>query len=236
MATSHHDPTIIHADQEHSGIRYSVLLILVVAFFLSYLALDSLLATVFPDLTTTAIFACFGALVPAVIVMGIAEWILKRTWHSGRRLEITGETLALRTTEGEDRAIERNAAIDELWWRFPMSGFPRGGRERRVPAKWTCLAGQLQQEEARIVVFCYAPPRRSQAWLDRYDFQELDPGVVYDTSFAARLRGPARPEITPEIIAGQNGRYWLAERNRWREGVELTPADFERLLQRVRSA
>lgn len=233
MATTHQDLTVIHVDHEHAGIRYSVLLILVVAFFLSFLALDALLAAAFPSLRSTVIFACFGALVPALIVTGVAEWVLKRTWRSGRRLEVSDEMLALRAANKVDRIIDRKESVNDLWWHFPMAGFPRGGRERRVPAKWSCLAGQFQQDEARIVVYCYAPPKRSNLWLEQYDFQELDPETVYDTSFSARVTGPTRPEIGPEIIAGPNGRYWLAERYRWREGVELTPDGFERLLQRV---
>lgn len=236
MATAHQDLTVIHVDHEHAGIRYSVLLILVVAFFLSFLALDALLAAAFPGLRSTVIFACFGALIPALMVTAIAEWMLKRTWHSGRRLEISDDMLALRAANGVDRVIDRNESVNKLWWHFPMGGFSRGGRERRVPSKWSCLAGQLQQDEARIVVYCYAPPRRSETWLERYEFQELDPGTIYDTSFSARFTGPTRPEIGPEIIAGPNGRYWLAERYRWREGVEVTPEGFERLLQRVRIA
>jgi hypothetical protein len=44
------------------------------------------------------------------------------------------------------------------------------------------------------------------------------------------MEGPARPELPTEVIAGESGRYWLAERNRWQEGVELAPGDFETLL------
>jgi hypothetical protein len=36
------------------------------------------------------------------------------------------------------------------------------------------------------------------------------------------------------VIAGESGRYWLAERNRWQQGVELTQPDFRVLLEKMR--
>jgi hypothetical protein len=90
---------------------------------------------------------------------------------------------------------------------------------------------QIQDEDETIVVFAYVPPKKKEKIVARHELLELDPGHVYDTSFSARFRPPARPEISPEVIAGKQGKYWLAERQRWRAGVELEPEDFEILLQ-----
>lgn len=223
--------TILHVDQEHTGIRVTVLLILVVTGIAAFFGLDALLALLWPELNTTLILSCLGAIVVGVAVTAVGERILKRVWPSGRKLIIEPHRITLRMPERDDRAIVRDKRLNEMWWHLPLGEYPRGGRERRQPGSWFCLAGQLQQDETRIVAYCYAPPKRKKAWLQKYPFRKLDPTDVYDTSVSARLGAPMRPEITPEIVAGADGSYWLAERNRWREGVELTPEDFELLLR-----
>ena len=64
-------------------------------------------------------------------------------------------------------------------------------------------------------------------------FHPIDPGDVYDTSLLSRVAIPSRPELPADVIAGKDGRYWLAERERWQYGLELTQSDFDKLLAHV---
>jgi len=229
------EPLVIHVDPEHTGLRVATVAILFVALWLSYFLVRWLLATVAPQLAAPGILACFGALPLSLFFGWLAENTFKQRWHSGRRLLLGEGRVHLERPETADKTVDLNAPLQQLWWTFSLSTYPRGGRERRMPSNWRCVAGQLRQDDTRIIPFCFVPPRQLEAWETEYHFELLNPGEVYDTSLSARLTGPARPELPAEIVAGDQGRYWLAERNRWYEGVELTPEDFEKLLHHLRT-
>lgn len=235
MSKSISEQTVFHLDPEHSGVRYAIIAILLVSFIIAFALMNVLLGVIAPELNTTVILACLAALPISLLFSAIGEWYLKRTWHSGRKLIVDPQTITLRLPDEKDKQIDRQKKVNQIWWRVPLSGYARGGRERRIPSKWSCVAGQLQQDETRVVAFCYARPGRLDQWLSYYEFVRLNPEDVYNTSFRARLGSPLRPELPAEVIAGQQGRYWLAERNRWGIGVELTEDDFEEFLELIRS-
>ena len=234
MSTSTSSQTVFHLDQEHSGVRYAVILILLLSFTGAFAAVSFLLRAFVPTLNTTAILSCLAAIPISLLISAVGEWLLKRSWHSGRMLMVDDERITLQLPETADREIYRRKTVNTLWWHLPLAGYARGGRERRIPAKWYCMAGQLQQDETRIVVYSYATPERRQRWVASFEFAKLSPDDVYKTSFSSRLGAPNRPDIPPDVIAGRHGRFWLGERNRWREGVELTQDDFEQLLNLTR--
>lgn len=227
------EPLVFHVDPEHTGLRLTIVLVLFLSLWLSYFLVRALLMLMLPEWDSPAILACLGALPLALLLGWLVENLLKRTWHSGRRLILAEGRLRLERPDMEDEVIRLSKPLQALWWTFSLSGYPRGGRERRMPASWRCVAGQLRQDESRIVSYCFVPPPRVEEWERKYDFELLQPTEVYDSSLGARLGGPARPELPAEVVAGDQGRYWLAERNRWKEGVELTPDDFEILLKAI---
>jgi hypothetical protein len=229
-------PLILHADQEHSGLRFAVLVLIAILFFASFFILRSLLRAALPGFNTVAIVACLGAVPVSLAIAAVGEKVLKMTWHSGRRVVVMQESIRLEIEDERAVELNRNQGLNQLWWYFELGTYPRGGRERRIPGSWYCAAGQLQQDGdetvRRIVIYSYLPPKRLKALLaDGYEFVQLDPTDVYETSMGARFGTPKRPELPPELIASRVGKYWLAERNRWREGVELTAEDFARFLQ-----
>lgn len=235
MTTSPTGRAVFHLDREHRGVRYAVVLILLLAFIASFAVAGVVLRRLYPELGTTAILSCLLAIPISLLISAAGEWLLKRNWYSGRTLTLEEGRLHLHLPETQDKTITLDKAHNALWWQIPLAGYARGGRERRMPARWYCVAGQLQQDDVRMVIFCYAPPQRRQHWLDRYEFARLAPEDVYKTSFSARLGSPARPEIPAEVVAGRHGRYWLAERNRWRDGVEMSAEDFAQFMALVRS-
>jgi hypothetical protein len=232
--TPEEEPIILNADPEHTGLRVTVVLILVAAVWLLFFLLRALLIAMAPQLGAPSILSCLGALPLALLIAAASEALLKRTWTSGRRLVLDGHELRLQLPDAEEVVLDVRQQVNQTWWHFPLIGYRRGGRERRVPDRWHCVAGQLQQEGNRIVVFTFVSPSRLATWQADYSFYGLNPAEVYDTTLRTRFEGPVRPELPTAVIAGESGRYWLAERHRWQQGVELTPADFEVLLARMR--
>ena len=229
-------PIILPADPEHTGLRLAVPLILFVSYWLAYLLVSAGLRRAFPEWGSVVFLSCLGALPISLLVAGVGEAVLKRVWPSGREVIVRRESLLLRRPDQPDKTVELDERTDQIWWTFPLGDYPRGGRERRVPGDHWCVAGQLQQNGKRLVCFCFVPRTTVRAWSHRYELRELDPAEVYETSFRARMGAPVRPELPSDVVAGQNGRHWLAERNRWEEGVELSATDFEILLQVVHSS
>lgn len=230
---STHDPIVLPADPEHTGLRFVVPLLLIVSFSLGYFLMSAVLRRAFPEWGSVVFLSCLGALPISLLVAGAGEAVLKRVWPSGRQVIIRPDSVALRRPDQPNKTIELNQHMDQLWWTFPLKNYPRGGRERRMPSGHWCVAGQLQQNGERLVCFCFADQSTVRAWNDRYELRKLDPEKVYDTSFTSRMGAPIRPDIPAHVVRGDDGRHWLAERNRWREGVELAADDFDTLLQAV---
>jgi hypothetical protein len=225
---------VLRADPEHAGLRATIIVVLLVAVWLAFLLLRELLTSFLPEIGSPAILACLGAIPVALVISAGIEALLKRGWGSGRQLVIETQSLALQRA-GVDQVILRwDEPLSDVWWHFRVAGYPRGGRERRIPDRWHCVAGQLQQDGQRIVAFAFVSPSRLEALKGSHSLYTLDPKDVYESSMRRRLEGPARPELPAEVIAGESGRFWLAERNRWQQGVELLPDDFETLLRTVR--
>lgn len=236
MAVSSSNVTTLHADQEHDAIRYLVLVVLLIGFCLGFTLVGGLLRLLLAgsewyDYST--VLACLGALPVGIGLTALAEYYLKRVWPSGRSLQIDEGGVTLKRPNTDDRLIEWDKRFNVLRWTFGLKGYPRGGKERRVPASWLCLGLQLHQDETKMLLFTFMPPKKAERILEKYNFNVLDPSDIYGNSWREKLSMPSRPEIPSSVIAGRDGRYWLAERNRWYDGLELTAADFETLLERI---
>lgn len=234
MTVSTPDEIIIHADAEHGRLRTVVMLILLVSFVLIYW-LVQMLFRLFLD-ESPLILVCGLALPTALGAGWLVEKMLKRVWHSGRCLTIDDNGIRATNLIAADLQLRWAVNLTHLSWSFKLSGYPRGGRERRLPANYHCLAVQLQQGGQYLVVHTYLSSGKAEKILEgeRVDFVKLDPGEVYKTSARSRFfTPPERPDIPSKVIAGANGRYWLAEKRRWLEGFELEPKDFEQFLKLV---
>ena len=266
MSAQRPQPVILHADQEHSGLRLAVFVGLFIGLLLSFFVLLRLLgALASPTLRDYRFFlSCAGALPLAVLLIWGLERLLKRVWHSGLSLELDARGLTVRDTRPEDSRVEAlfsaqeagsflspdprhpSATPDIVWaealtqlnWCFRVAGYPRAGRERRVPSKWLCLGTELQQDGKRLNVFTFMPPAQAAAFTDdpRLGFHRLNPTDVYGHATRARLGPPGRPTIPNTVLHSKDGRYWLAERRRWEHGVELTADDFATLMDFTRAA
>lgn len=230
--TSTLNKIVLQTDPEHGGIRLVIFVALFVALTASFFLVRALLRLVVGGMPDYGFFlSCAGSIPLALLVVWGLEVQLKRVWPSGRQLVMDGEGIQARDNDEELAQLAWTEGVKPLSWYFELSGFPRVGRERRVQKGWYCLAIQLRVEERRIIAFTFMPPQQAQRVFDRsdgIDFHEIDPDDVYETSLRLRVSPapPARPEIPSQVLAGEDGRYWLAEKRRWDQGFELVPDDF----------
>ena len=123
---------------------------------------------------------------------------------------------------------------------FRLSGYPRGGRERRVSDKWLCVCTELQQDDNRVNTFAFMPPEMAAPLIapttGRTSFHILNPAEIYTSDLRSRFGPPARPTIPTTLLHSKDGRYWLAERRRWEIGIELTAADFMTIMNESKKA
>jgi len=234
MTVSTSNETIFHADAEHQGLRAVVILTLLVGFVLFYLLVQFVFRALFHE--SPLILVCSSALPLALGFGWLLEKWLMRVWHSGRNITIHAAGIRAVNQVSTDTNLRWAANLMQLNWTFKLGGYPRGGRERRLPANHHCLAVQLQQAGQYLVVYAFMPAKKKQAILQQAqgNFVELNLEDVYKTTLRSRVFSPpTRPDIPSKVIAGANGRFWLAEKRRWQEGFELEPRDFELFLQLV---
>jgi hypothetical protein len=241
MAVIAPSPLVLHADQEHSGLRTAVILLLFVCIALFFTLLNTLWPEIAPRrlVDFTFVIACAGSLVLALAAVWGIEQGLKRVWHSGRVLTLDENGIQVQDMDLPPYALSWNGNMNQLYWRFVLKGYKRGGRERRVPEKWVCLAMQVQEGENRVIAYTYIAPKKAEEVMTQYGrvhFHEIYPADVYATDARSRFSIPSRPEKIPaDVLAGKDGKQWLAEQRRWLEGFELTNKDFERFMMTVNS-
>lgn len=237
MIPSADNPTILWGDPEHAGIRLLLLPLLLTGYLLGYYLLRVLLNALTPESDFITLISCVGGLPLGLGFSYAGESLLKRFWRSRRALVLDGETIQLQVNLQTARRLQTRRNLDLLCWSFPLDAYPRGGRERRAPRRWLCLACQLRQGDERLIAFTFAAPEAAAELMAAGDFRAIDPADVYDTSLSGRMTQPTvRPTIPSEVLAGKDGKFWVAERYRWQEGIELMPADLGTLLAYVRQA
>lgn len=232
-------PTIIlHADQDHDRLRAVMLVLILLCIWLGYQLLYKILFLVANEtvLDYAVFLSCAGGVPIGLALAWGSEKLLKRIWHSGNNVTLQADAILVQPQEMEPQRIEISDHFDVLQWYFPLSGYPRSGSERRVPKNWYCLATQIQQGESRFIVYTFIPSRQVTAITQSRgsSFQEIHPADVY--AGQSRMSIPSRPEIPAEVLRGKDGRFWLAERRRWQDGLELTPKDFETLMRFIHTS
>ena len=229
-------PITLHADQEHGGLRTAVLILILVFVWLSYQLIYWLIQQFGGSIVNYAAFlSCVLGLPLGVGLVWLVELQLKRIWHSGSSITLDGDQVLFGAKTGERAQFQINGDLAVTTWYFPLGNYPRIGNERRVKKQWYCLACQLQQDEARLVVYGFMSPKETAVFTNtsmRLDFHEIRPEELYNRK-RGLMRMPNRPDIPPEVLRGKDGRYWLAERRRWSDGFELTARDFNTFISYI---
>lgn len=238
--TSSNSPIVFHADAEHTGLRVTVVILLGVAVIILYFLINAAWSAMVPTLPDFSfIITCTSSIALGLVVIWGVEKGLKQVWHSGRSLILDESGISVQD-EGIEYQLSWQGHLNLLYWQFLLDGYKRGGRERRVPKRWHCLALQVQEGENRVIVYTFMSPKHTTAFLEshshgREPFHQINPAEVFsqamDTAFYSV---PSRPRKIPnEYLTGKDGSYWLAEQNRWWEGFELSAQEFEKFLNIV---
>ena len=232
MSKMHSPPVTIHVNPEHGGLRAVVVLSLIIGAILGFAFIRQILGIIndgFPDYTILA--SCIGSIFVALITIWAVERILKRTWHSGQKIELDERGLTLVNRIENDMVLKWQGELSDRHWTFGLSGFNRAARESRLPKSWVCLSSMIQDGEKRLVTFTYLPADKAELFINgtvgNLPFHSIDPLEVYDSNIRMRVGPTFHPAIPPSILTGSNGRYWLAEKRRWESGFELSPKDYE---------
>lgn len=232
MSMSDHFPIILHANKEHSSVRFTVILVLASAFVASFLGLNVILSSLDSAVASYALaLSCILALPAALGFAALAESLLKKSWPSGQKLVLREDGIDALLVDGGQAHIDWSARFTVLKWYFGIKGYARGGRERRVPSNYFCLALQLQQDDDRFVVHSYLPQAAVEAIIDGKGYSMIQPSQFARGGFIRRWAGSTdRPKIPAGVLAGREGPYWLAERRRWDKGLELEKDDLKTFL------
>jgi len=246
MTAQANSPKVLHADPEHGGLRFVIILVLLLGLVLGFMLMQLLIRSVAADTLLrdfATIISCTGAIVLSLILAWAAETYLKRAWPSGTLLLLGDSELSCHLgdrsqdlgRDGQEKlVIEWSKKINLTRWSFALSGYPRSGRERRVPSNWHCLACQLQQDDTRLIVFGYFPPDEAAVWTENpaliEPFHTISLAKLYAEAGKRLGKATTRPIVPSSMVAGSDGRYWLAEQKRWQEGLELTQEDMTLIL------
>lgn len=220
-------PITLHADREHGRLRLLILLLLLPAVWLGYGVVRTAVSLLGDLAGFGGLLACL--LGPALGLGGLAllEARLAQSWRSGRYLLLRPDGLTARLGATEEVEIGWQTGETAIThWYFRLEGYTLAGSERRAPHGWYCLAAQVQQGETRVVAYTFLSPQETAVYTQPPSpFRKLNPAPLY-----TRKWGATRPPLPPELLEGENGRYWQAEHQRWRSGLELTPKDFKLCL------
>jgi hypothetical protein len=235
MISDQQSPITLHANQEHSGVRFVVLIVLAFAYLTAFIGLNLILRGLNSGISDFAmVLSCLLALPVSLGFAAITERYLKINWPSGQRVDLSEQGVVAYPADGKAAAIDWSARFTVLKWYFNIKGYALGGRERRLPKNHYCLALQLQQDDHRFVVHSYLPLSRATSMIEGRGFLEIIPGDYYEGGRVKRWVGSTdRPKIPTSVLAGREGPYWIAERRRWTEGLELDIGDFQELLDMV---
>jgi hypothetical protein len=238
MTSSDAQSIVLNADQEHPGLRAGVMILMVAVFIIAILSLNALLSgPLFAGRSLSSYsftLSCLFALIIALAGASAGERIMKRYWTSGRRVVLGNSGLEATLPKGKQATLDWSARVWAIRWYFSLKGYPRGGRERRLTPAHLCLACQLQQDEVRLIVYCYLKEDKAETLLSSGDFHRIYPAAYYEHNRLRIRQSTDRPQIPIDVLAGKDGPFWLAEQRRWSAGIELTANDFAVFYEVIR--
>ena len=237
LEASQSDVVVIQADKEHGGIQFTIPLIMLVAGILGYLAVDSWLLIPWLGGGDYDSFRPFLRIVLSIIlgvvIGGVAESVMKRTWTSGRQVQVDAAGLTIEDKDLPPARIDWDKRVNLIRWKYPLRGYPRGGRERRVPGSYHLLACRLLQDDNTVVAYCFASSKETDQVPGYSGFVSINMAELYGKGSLGRFSQPVRPTVPAHLLSGRQGQVWAAEKQRWANGFELEPDDFIALVAAV---
>ncbi len=232
------DPVELTGNPEHDGLSLAiasafVVLVLIVTFIVDLVLYFWLGGTRIEYI----IPSCFVGLIIGMIAIYFLDPVLKRMIPSGVVITLSDESISLERPTHEEIELTHPLAEPPLFWRRQLRGRGYTNRERQVHKSWYCYACQVQNEDDKIVLHTYIHPRQISELDEILTFRVLDLKELEKSGATRRANRISRmrtfgtlPTIPSSIIVGESGRYWLGERHRWEQGIELTLEDFKQVV------
>jgi hypothetical protein len=240
---------IVRLNPEHGGIRFGVVLSMFIGLvfsfiFIRYLILSFAAGTFLGEFVIVS--SCVISIPVALAFAWLTEKGLKRIWPSGMILVFEDQHFYYSDSGARSNPSEHSVSqltfdagkrLNLTRWYYNLRGFTRAGRDRTVPDKWLCLACQIQQDDQRLILFSYLSPEAAANWINNQDISEpfeiISMAEIYKNDGFRRWGNTTRPELDAALITGPKGIYWLAERRRWVEGLEIEPKDFSFIMEYI---
>lgn len=203
--------TSYRVDHNHSGLRLTVLLSIVLGFIGGAFAAPPLVRAWAGADHTSLLVPLFGGTLVAAIMAWAVEKILKRVWPSGREIHLSADSLVLQEPRAADVELTQAKGISVQGWAFAITN-----RRAWVPKGWYCVALRASEGEGSITAYTFLNPDRAAGL----------PG--WPASFI-QLLSRSELEDAPDIYESQ-APLRSAEEERWWVGAEMLPAEFEALV------
>jgi hypothetical protein len=217
MVIQENSPTLsttIPVDAEHGSLRLAVAVIFLVGWVLFAVILSFLIPS-----SGLNLIAIVGGLVITTLLTQALEKNLKHRWPSGREVSIDPDGVRVMTGGQVQRHIEGNKPANVLLWRFEIK------RRTRVPKGWYMIACALEQENVYLPVYTFVSPDQ---------FKALENGERFTALVSEKDENMQNVGKYNLRLAGEQRRLRLAEDERWRNGAEMTPQDFQTYLEKLK--
>jgi len=201
--------TTFNVDPEHSGIRAVGCITLAIVFVAGFLTLSSIIEN-------GAVVAFFGSLVIAVGIVYPLDFILKRTWPSGRVLQIENQQIRLTKNGTLEDVIDGSQHVNLLRWYFEVN------KTSRVKKGWYVMSCTLEQDGTYLAIYSFTDPDT---------FKQMP--MVESFIRLQRKRKGGQDEMSSERqmrLAGEQRRLHEAEQIRADFGAEVVYTDFVAFL------
>lgn len=205
-------------DPTHMRLRFTVLLVMALAFVIGLVGSIIVLARMPLDSLLRVSMVAMAALGMSLGSGWLAERLLTQHWPSGRTLQLAPDGITLQERSGEKIAIQWGSRINILSWRFVI----RKGRAW-VPKGSYCLACQIRQDDKVIIPYAFVKPSAAERVPQLAAFEELLPRKSSSKEGQEHRLGD---------IGGQ-AQLRYAERDRWFSGAEMLPDDFMQLIAEI---
>lgn len=197
-------------DPEHAALRVTVLLSFLIVTVVGYLVVDRLA----PQQGFINLLGLIIGLVAGTIIIQILDRVLKKTWPSGRVVEIDNHQIRLSKGGQAQFTIDGSQHVNVLMWRFEIT------RRARAPKGWYVVSLALNQEDEYLTVYTFMSAKDFDALAFKDEFVPL-----------TSTKGQKNDATQDLRAAGQERRLRTAESFRWMSGGELSKEEFVTLIE-----
>lgn len=218
FSVPHFPPRELPADRLHVGVRATSLLIWAVALVGSYAVQSTLWQWVLGAGGSWIVFGAIALLAAHFVAMW-SERRLMALWPSGRRVRLAEHTISLLEKDATTTIQLVGKRVNNWLW-FSIIRTSRG---RINDGDYCCALRLLQSQptapDSIISLYAFFSPAQAKPLITRYTFCDLRHSLAVAKLPAERLR-----------LSPRDTTYLAAEDERWLQGAELEPDDFEAVL------